>query len=244
MAYKKNQLSAYKGRYFRNLGRALDARGRLAPKMFLLGTDKAKAELASRLLERLWDAVVAEHAEAAAWLRQMGGRLGDCNAVTGEWDPSRLRNVSHGPVWRAESLLIAEVIRDGEREVEVLPWQGRGAAAYVEQLASLKRTYPVIAFVPALPELVAEGRRLLQGTAAVLTDQAREFAEVSEAPLSEADGRTLHEALEAYAAFAKARTTKESGVREAEAALRLKRSYADVPLSQFNVTAMDGMAAY
>src|SRR5690606_18473960 len=79
--------------------------------------------------------------------------------------------------------------------------------------------------------------------AAALRRQAAESERLS-TPVSVPTGPGLHEALEAYARYARAKTTKEWGVREGEAAVRLKRSHPDVPLAAFGMSQIEKMAAY
>ena len=67
--------------------------GALRPKKFLLGTDQAAAEVANRLLKKLWQEVVAEHESAVAFFRRWGAgeRLNDTNLLTYKIDFEHLR---------------------------------------------------------------------------------------------------------------------------------------------------------
>src|SRR5687768_11972069 len=121
MARRAKRVSEYKGRFHRTIGKIVSVHGELLPRKFLLGTDRTAAEIANRLLERLWDEVVAEHEAAVRFQREWEGRLGDCDLISGVVDYQRLRSLDHGPVWRRESLLIAEAIRNQRREVLVEP---------------------------------------------------------------------------------------------------------------------------
>jgi len=68
-------VSIYQGRYHRTLGKALNERGEISPKKFLLGTDRRQAEEANCRLERLWGEVVAEHDASVRWMSEIGGLL-------------------------------------------------------------------------------------------------------------------------------------------------------------------------
>src|SRR5215212_8664407 len=104
-------VSSYQGRFHRTLGKVLNDRGHVVPKKFLLGTDRRSAERANVRLERLWDEVVAEHEASVRWMGDIGGNLGDGDLVSGQADVRRRRRLDVGPVWRGESLLIAEAVR-------------------------------------------------------------------------------------------------------------------------------------
>ena len=108
MAQPVSSVSVYKGRYHRTIGKVLDEKGQTVPKKFLLGTDMAAAEVANRLLEQLWTEVIAEHADAERFIREMGDQLLDCNQITGEVHYGRKWQPPPCVVWRAESLAIAE----------------------------------------------------------------------------------------------------------------------------------------
>ena len=47
MTLQVSGVSVYKGRYHRTIGKCLNERGELVPRKFLLGTDRAMAEVAS-----------------------------------------------------------------------------------------------------------------------------------------------------------------------------------------------------
>lgn len=118
MARQQEELSVYKGRYHRTIGRALNERGQPVPRKFLLGTDRAAAEVANRLLEQLWEDVVAEHQDALRLVRDWGGRLGDTNAIAGEMDVERLRRVDAERLRTDDeiaSLRQDEICRDGQQ---------------------------------------------------------------------------------------------------------------------------------
>lgn len=142
MAYRRQTVSQHAGRHYRNLGNVINSKGRLAPKKFLLGTDRSAAELANKLLEKLWDEVVAEQQSAVEWMERMGGRLGDTNMVTGEADGLRHEKLALGPHWRPESLMIAEAIRRGRRQLAVPPCPVNGRTNMSGGSASSPRHTP------------------------------------------------------------------------------------------------------
>lgn len=238
----RQRVSEYKVRFHRTIGKALDADGTLRPKRFLLGTDRAAAEVASRLLEKLWDEVLAEYDGAAACVRE-GRRLGDSNRITGRTDVHRMREVHHGPAWREVSLMIAEAIRHGEREIPV-EVGADSAVAYVQRIQFLRQAYSVIAFVPADPAWYGRGQEVAAAQAKQLVDDAEECSALAQCPLPAATGQTLYQALEAYGKFATQKNPKEAGRHEAACAERLKASHPDVPLEKFGVTSLERIAAY
>jgi integrase len=244
MAHKKERLSVYKGRFHRTLGKVLNERGELVAKKFLLGTDQAAAEVANRLLEKLWEEVVAEHEAAVRFLREMGGPLGDCNVISGVVDYQRLRRVDHGPVWREESLMIAEAIRRGQREIAVQVGSQIDADRYVERIVDLRRTYTVIAFVPASAQVYARGQEVLASQARSLVEEAQDLSATAQVPFSTATGQTLYQALDAYGKYVTQANLKEFGINEAASAQRLKAAHPDIPLEQLGISAMERMAAY
>lgn len=239
------QVSSYKGRFHRTLGKVLNERGELVPKKFLLGTDRRLAESANLRLQRLWEEVVAEHQAAVQWMQRWGGRLGDADLITGETDHGQLRRLDPGPRWRAESLRIAEAVRRGEHEVTVeIGADVNRPTAYVERVAALRRTYSVVSFMPASTGLYLAGQQLMAGEARELVSQAEELSAQAQVPLPAATGQTLYQALDAYATSALRKNPNESGKGEANCARRLKDAHADVPLEQFGIAAMEVIAAY
>jgi integrase len=245
----ESSVSVYQGRYHRTLGKVVDPHDKLVAKKFLLGTDKPAAEVANRLLEQLWNSVVAEHAAAEHLVKKMKGRLGDVNRIAGDVDYQRLRRVDRGPVWRKESLAIAEAIRKGQREVVVeVGNDANEPCKYIERIADLRREYNVIAFVPGSAELYAAGQRDLAAEAeqigAESTQKVQELSSLAQAALPIVTGQTFYQALDAYAKYAVQKSTKAFGRHDAACALRLKDSHLDIPLSQFGISAMETIAAY
>ena len=104
------------------------------------------AQIANRLLEPLWAEVVDEHEGAARFLREMSSRLVDFNAITGIRDFHRTRRADYGPVWREESLMIAEAIRKGQREVLVeVGDDADSPTRYLDRIHGLRRAYSATA---------------------------------------------------------------------------------------------------
>jgi len=183
MAHQKRKVSRYRGRFFRNLGKHINSSGKLVPKKFLLGTDRKQAEVANVLLERLWEEVVVEHEQVIQSVEELGGRFVKSNLVTGEYDPFTDRDLRHGPVWRAEGLLIADAIRCGERQIAV-PLGKDSPARYIERLHTLRNTYSVIAFVPASVAHYEQGQQALSREAEDHAGEARRIAQVAAVPVS------------------------------------------------------------
>lgn len=183
MLRRKSEVSVYKGRFHRTIGRVLK-NGKPQPKKFLLGTDQVAAGIANKLLEKLWDEVVHEHKVAVRFLRELSGRLGDVNLLAGHVDYQHLRNVNNGPLWRAESLEIAEAIRSGQRQLRVRVGSDSGCpAAYVERITNLQRTYSVIAFVPESPDLFRSGQQHMKAEAQHLARETQELCSIARVPL-------------------------------------------------------------
>jgi hypothetical protein len=240
---------AYQGRFHRTLGRVLNDLGQVVQKKFLLGTNQAAAELANRRLENLWKSVVEEHADADRFIRTIGARLGDVNLIDGHRLHSSRRRVDNGPVWRAESLAIAEAVRKGLQQIEVAVGDdAERPDAYVERIDILRRQYPVIAFVPASSHLYAAGQQEMVEEARHVAEEAHDrvqtLSRLAKAPLPVLNGQTLFQAIDAYAKFAMQKNQKEFGVKEAEGARRLKAAHVDIPLSQFGISTMEAIAAY
>ena len=51
-------LCCVNGRFRRTIGKFINAKGKLVPRKFLLGTDRQRAEVANLRLEQLWELVV------------------------------------------------------------------------------------------------------------------------------------------------------------------------------------------
>ena len=243
MAQPVSNVSVYKGRYHRTIGKVLGDQGQLVPKKFLLGTDRVAAEIANGLLEQLWAEVVAEYADAERFIRTMGEQLLDANLIMGEIDYTRKRRLPPCPVWRADSLIIAEAIRRGERQVMVRAGaKDESPEGYLERIAGLRRTYSVIAFVPAHAEVYAAGQQAMVSQAASMVQDATQLAATAQTSLPTVTGQTLHQAMDAYAQYAAKRDSRESSLREAAAAKRLKPSHPDIALSQFGISCLERMA--
>jgi hypothetical protein len=238
-------VSVYQGRYHRTLGKVLNERGEVGPKKFLLGTDRRQAEEANCRLERLWGEVVAEHGATVRWMNDIGGLLGDSDMISGRVDPQSRRRLDLGPIWRAESLIIAEALRRGQHQIVVPPGQDEARpSAYVERLNYLRRTFGVITFIPESWELYSAGQQAISEEARDLVEQAEEISAQVQIPLPVSTGQTLYQALDAYGAYAVQKNSKETGQREAASARRLKDSHRDLPLDLFGISAMETLAAY
>ena len=207
----------------------------------MLGTDLAAAEVANRLLEELWKSVVRQHEEKVTWLRDFHSRLGELNGITGT-DGDKPAVMEFGPVWLPESLMIAETIRTGRFEIEVHAGPDPSPVEYVQRIASLRKEYPMIAFVPRSSALYAGGQQFLKGEAQIRVDEAREMAELASCPVPAETGQSLYEALDAYGRDAVIINPKEHGRKEAERAERLKQSHPDIPLPRLGLSALQQIA--
>jgi len=238
------KLSAYKGRYQRVLGQAVNSKGKLAPKKFLLGADPQKAKLANARLEQLWDEVVAEHEHTLGFVQRADIAVGDINMITGEpavpGDLRAHRRFEGGPRWRGESLILAEAIRKHERSVAVPAWPGEEPGAYLQRVADLQKTYTAIELVPGDKGLLERGR--LEAVGQVQQHHARStfLAELAAVPAPDS-GQSLHEAMESYAA---SRPGRESGRVEAARARRLKDAHPDIRLDQLTTSALQKLGDY
>lgn len=141
--------------------------GRISAKRFLLGTDRAVAELANRKLEQLWKEVEVDfrrRRERAAllpkvdWLKPI-----EAEPITGEIVQHPLNVLKIGPIWEPHMLAIADAIRKGRSDIYVLPSPPlpRGIVepeklSYLQRLMDLRDRYSVIAFTPSDPALYAE----------------------------------------------------------------------------------------
>ncbi len=267
MAHRKQSVCHYKGRYFRTIGKVLH-NGRIGPKKFLLGTDKAAAEIANRRLEQLWSAVVEYHKGLEAFERQSIAATGEylgsvVNRLTGEFEVQAKGFLARGPLWNAESLAITECVRHGKHEILVHRDRSNPhPAEYVQRIEELRDCYRVIAFVPSSMEDYVAGQRDLTTAANNATSDAREqgafAARVVKAPLLMSNGgnggnggnrQTLYQALDAYAQWAREHyvrdgATTDHGRATAEGIIRLKDSHIDILLEQLNYDAVDRMADY
>ena len=244
MARTVAKLSVYKGRYQRVLGQAINSKGKLAPKKFLLGTDPQKAKLANARLEQLWDEVVAEHDHTLGFVEKADISLGDMNMITGEpavpGDVQARRDFEGGPRWRGESLILAEAIRKHERSVSVPAWPTEKPHVYLHRIANLQKTYTAIDIVPGDKELLEEGKLETFVESRKHHAQSRFLAEMAEIPAPNSS-QSLHEAMEAYAA---SRPDRESGKVEAANARRLKDAHPDIPLDRLTMSALQKLGDY
>jgi hypothetical protein len=215
-------VSVYQGRYRRSLGKIADGRGGVSKKKFLLGTDLAAAEVANRLLEQLWKCVVDEHADAERFIRTMGGRLGDVNLIDGIKYSEPRRRIDDGPVWRPDSLAVAEAVRKGRRQVAVEVGDDADRPdAYVERIDMLQRQYPVVAFVPASPALYSAGQQEMAEEARQVAEEAQDrfqtLSRLAKVSTPAPNGQTLYQAIDAYAKFAVQKNLKNSARRKPRA---------------------------
>jgi hypothetical protein len=227
-------ISCAKGSYRRVLGKAMNNAGKIAPKRFLLGRDKRKAEAANAKLELLWS-IVEDHHQA---------RLRSA-------PPQPPHAIDHdaGPVWSGLELDIAEAIRTGKQAITVGidDEVTHTPAGYASRLHWLNETYGhLVRFVPALPEEYAEGQEVHRSVSAHKVRQATHNAAIAQAPIPTPAGtQTLYEAIDAYADHGERQAGTDRMKRKVrQDALRIKRATPDMPLETFNYDAVERIGDY
>ena len=237
MAARKTHLCCVRGRYRRTIGKFVNSRGRLAPRKFLLGTDRAAAERANLRLEQLWDDIVRLHHQQ---------------------QPPEHRPSSE-PIWTDVTLCFAEAIRKGrrivipdaiiEREVEITT-ASVGLALWYHDL---RTAYPSIADLLDEPQhsAVRESMEHTAGAATLMANLAQHYAEAARRPTAAAPpGQTLYAALDAWGEACRAQNTRadgtvtETGRKLHEAAERLKHGGDDIPLDRLDYAAVQAMVEY
>ncbi|MEA2735562.1 MAG: hypothetical protein QOE14_2013, partial [Humisphaera sp.] len=244
-------LCCVNGRYRRTVGRFVNTQGKIAPKKFLLGTDKRAAQLANLRLEQLWlditRAVAEEDAERMVMHERWMCALAAENATVPPSTAPRPRD----PLWDEEALAIAEQIRVGAPHIIVAASDDPDAtdACYVNEVACLRRRYPSVSFVPKDPTLFQRGQESFRYEVAQHTARAAAAAGIAALPLPMDQGQTLHAAIDDYARWV--RDTKVKGGKLtawgkvlSEQVQRLKDAHSDVPLSSLDYNALEKMKVY
>lgn len=214
------------GTYRRTLGKFINTKGKLAPRKFMLGRDRRKAEAANARLELLWS-VVEEH-----------------HAMHAKARPAYLPAPEHDtPLWAGLEAQIAEAIRIGQQVIQVGIDDERThtPAGYASRLHWLNDTYGhLIRFVPALPEEHAQGQEVHQQAAAHRIRQATHNAAIAEAPIpTPGNQQTLYAAIDAYADHAERQaTTDRMRKKNRDDAERIKQATPDMPLDLFGFDAL------
>ncbi|MEM8738285.1 MAG: helix-turn-helix domain-containing protein [Planctomycetota bacterium] len=223
---RKNSLCEVGGTYRRTLGKFINTKGKIAPKKFMLGRDRRKAEAANARLELLWDVVEEHHATRAAAR------------------PAYLEPAQHDtPLWAGTELEIAEAVRLGQQVIQVgiENENTHTAAGYASRLHWLNQTYGhVIRFVPALPDEMEAGQQRHQQVAAHRIQQATHNAAIAKAPIpTPANTTTLYEAIDAYADHAERQaSTPRMKEKARDEAQRMKQATPDMPLELFGFDAI------
>ena len=230
---KVHGLCCVGGRYRRTIGSFVNARGKVAPRKFLLGTDRDHAERANLRLEQLWRDV-EKH-----WAQEVLARA-----------------CEDQPIWEALTLRIAESIRLGRRitlpedEIERREALANDRSAVVSWYWWIRATYPSIADLidePTHPAF-AHSRQAAAEHATVLAGLSHRYAELAGTPTAAAPpGHTLYAALDAWAEQVRVEKTRHDGVlleggrKIIEAASRMKDSHDDVPLDRLIYDAVKSM---
>ena len=210
--------------FTRDLGWKLTPDGRRIQPRFLLGHDRAMAELADAKLAVLWEKVV-EHADAR-------NRHLDFDE---EPEP---------PLWDDLTLSIADAIRKGKASLAVRrphPDELGGPAddgSYATWIHHLQQEYGhLIALMPEDAEAMRRGQERHLDYAHHRARQARRNASIARAPIP-ATGihQTLYEAIEAYAKHAE--HAKAGGKNEPRDARANRNGIEDLTLDQFGYDAI------
>src|SRR5262245_4584134 len=216
MARKKQLCKAANGLFVRNLGWKRTAAG-YAQHKFYLGRDEAKAELASRRLEQLWQEVcerwqreetcrspeplgLSSVCVPAAWPTFGEPQAGPFTAKANEQSEEVVAapcGVGR-PVWDEVTLAIAEAVRSGANVARVplpLPFSAMVAESSLvaDWLDRLQDDFTVVKI--ELREQVAQ--KMAMGT---LETHGRRLMQMGQRMVQKAaGGETLHAALDAYA---------------------------------------------
>lgn len=257
MAYRKQNLSQYNGRYARTIGKVLGRDGP-TPKRFLLGTDKASAEIANKRLEVLWSEVEGDfrrRKQLAALLQPLGSlaQAIQIEPLTGEQIDLPVNVLMVEPVWESHTLAIAEAIRKGEQEILVHPEPPLPAHIvqpdkheYVHRIMALRERYSVISFAPSDPTLYGRQVEAIKSAAEKglnkAESEAHRTSRLTKSPMRTRAGRTLYEAIDAYAVHAE--QSKAGGTNEPTDAASLKASITNLPLASFDYDAIQMMGDY
>lgn len=253
MAYRKQTLSQYKGRYARTIGKVLSD-GAPVPKRFLLGTDKASAEMAAKRLEILWTEVERDFRRR----RQRDALFRSDTPIETEpltgiliEDPLDARTVD--PVWESHTLAMADAIRKGELEVLVEPGPPLPVGiiqpdkqAYVHRIMDLRDRYSAISFAPSDPAMYGRQLEVIKHEAEKGISQAEAEAQrtqnLTQAPMRTRAGKTLYQAIDAYASHVE--QSGEGGTNEATDAKSIKASIANMSLASFDYDAIEKIGNY
>jgi integrase len=221
------------GQYFRQIGYLPGSKSQ--PK-FRLGRERVRARLAYDRLGVLWETIVQEHKksiERENWRLQLGR------------PPQQTPEPK--PCWTDESLAIAEAIRTHLHVMRVGPPANVvGEDAYATYLHYLQQQFGhVIQIVPADSELAEQGRQHFADLARHRALGTRMAAQIAQIPIpTGVTGKTLYQALDAYAQRAVEQTASESGKVEAANAIRLRHALPDMDLSEFGYSALERLRDY
>ncbi|MEX0775117.1 MAG: hypothetical protein WD042_05315 [Phycisphaeraceae bacterium] len=226
--------------YTRDLGRKRTPDGRRVQPRFLLGHDRAQAELANLRLEQLWAVIVR-----------------DADAQNTHLQPV---NESTEPTWEDNTLRMAEAIRKGHQSI-VVPYHAIeevgsqddlgpiGPSAYATYLHHLQTRYPMIAFVPQSPAAMREGQANHLEWSKRRVMQAQVNAAIAHAAIPTGAGHTLYQAIDGYKEHV-SKTYVRGGKPTAWSAVllaiaeRLKDSHADAPLELVTYNTIESIKTY
>lgn len=236
MATRKIQkLCCVKGRYQRTLGKFFNTKKKVAPKKFLLGTDRDQAERANLRLEQLWRDIEQRYR-----------------------DEPLTHPRSDEPVWGDLTLHMAEAIRKGlritfsEEELSDLSYghQGEALALWFQWV---RTTYASIGDLIDTPDCATfrKSQETAGAHAKIFAELAQLRALAAEEPAAAAaPGQTLHLALEAWEEHIRELKTNKDGVlieggrKIMEAARRFRENHTDIPLAELNYKGVCGIVSF
>ena len=234
MARKRQELAANKatGNFERLIGWKWNSQGhKYIQHKFYLGKDLAKAQLANRRLEELW-----EHIEK------------DFRPGPPPWDR---------PLWYDVALMIGKAISKGQMQVTIAPRSTDNPPAYACYLHQIAAAFPMVSIVPADPKLYQDGADLetqcVENQIAKIKNQAALFGRLPVgSPILGASDVMLHAAFDAHiehihksvltpAVEGETQVTSLYGYTQVRNVERLKERHSDMPLSQVGHNTIQAM---
>ncbi len=213
------------GRFAREIGWKEGANGKLIQHRFYLGDDREKAEIANLRLEQLWRQIEAWHNE-------------------GSGNGSK-------PTWDEYTLGMGKAVAAGATTF-VVPVDGMEPESYVRFVRILRDRFGSVITIVGDDEVhgrgVEELKRSFDLSAQLLANAARFTREKASVVVNV--GPTLHQALDAYAAWIGREYVKVTegeprltdwGVAQVANVKRLKEHHQDIPLATLGYNALEEM---
>ena len=223
MAKKDTLGQDAEGRYRRYIGWK-PGNGKLVQHLFRMGRDEQQAKAANLRLEQLWDAV------AARWKRLSADGRTDAPC----------------PIWDEVTLAIGQAIAKGQTTCILSPPADAGnipPSALVTWLAVQQTEFPMIGL--KLPgEVFDRGREGLREMEEI-ADDSKKLTQRLRWVLGETCGKTLHQALDAYAAYIEEKYKDKPSNRPQQAAITLlKKHQEDFALGKIDADKIETWLAY